>query len=136
VFDAAEGEAGVGFHGAVDEHAAGFEPGGDLLGRRGVAGPNTCPEAVMALIRELYRPELAFLPIGDHFTMGPHEAAKAVSLLQVNKVVPMHFGTFPALTGTPEALSEKLQGQAAVWTLEPGKTVEWSADESGLLDRR
>ncbi len=90
----------------------------------------------MALIRELYRPELAFLPIGDHFTMGPHEAAKAVSLLQVNKVVPMHFGTFPALTGTPEALSEKLQGQAAVWTLEPGKTVEWSADESGLLDRR
>jgi L-ascorbate metabolism protein UlaG (beta-lactamase superfamily) len=79
----------------------------------------------MALIHELYRPELAFLPIGDHFTMSPHEAAKAVSLLQVNKVVPMHFGTFPVLTGTPKALSEKLRGQAAVWTLEPGKTEEW-----------
>jgi hypothetical protein len=37
----------------------------------------------------------------------------------------MHFGTFPVLTGTPKALSEKLQGQAVVWTLEPGKTEEW-----------
>lgn len=80
----------------------------------------------MALIQELYTPELALLPIGDHFTMSPHEAAKAVELLQVKKVIPMHFGTFPALTGTPEALVEKLKGKdAQVWTLEPGRPVEY-----------
>jgi L-ascorbate metabolism protein UlaG (beta-lactamase superfamily) len=90
----------------------------------------------MALIHELYQPELAFLPIGDCFTMGPLEAAKAASLLQVKTIVPMHFGTFPALTGTPEALSEKLRGQAGVWTLEPGKTVEWPAGESRSPGRR
>jgi L-ascorbate metabolism protein UlaG (beta-lactamase superfamily) len=80
----------------------------------------------MALIQELYRPELAFLPIGDHFTMGPLEAAKAVRLLKVKRVIPMHFGTFPALTGTPEALAEKIQGEpTTVWALKPGITVEW-----------
>jgi L-ascorbate metabolism protein UlaG (beta-lactamase superfamily) len=80
----------------------------------------------MALIQELYQPELAFLPIGDHFTMGPHEAAKAVRLLKVKRVIPMHFGTFPALTGTPEALAEKIQGEpTTVWALKPGITVEW-----------
>jgi L-ascorbate metabolism protein UlaG (beta-lactamase superfamily) len=80
----------------------------------------------MALIQELYGPELAFLPIGDHFTMSPYEAAKAARLLKAKKVVPLHFGTFPALTGRPETLSENLKGEAIeVWTLEPGKTVEW-----------
>jgi L-ascorbate metabolism protein UlaG (beta-lactamase superfamily) len=80
----------------------------------------------MALIQELYAPELALLPIGDHFTMSPHEAAKAVELLKVKKVIPMHFGTFPALTGTPEALAAKLKGKPAeVWTLEPGKPVQY-----------
>lgn len=80
----------------------------------------------MALIQELYGPELALLPIGDHFTMSPHEAAKAVELLKVKKVIPMHFGTFPALTGRPEALAEKLKGkEAEVWTLEPGKPVQY-----------
>ncbi len=80
----------------------------------------------MALIEELYQPELAFLPIGDHFTMSPHEAAKAVQLLHVKKVIPMHFGTFPVLTGTPEALAEKIKGEpTAVWALKPGSTVDW-----------
>jgi L-ascorbate metabolism protein UlaG (beta-lactamase superfamily) len=80
----------------------------------------------MALIQELYQPELAFLPIGDHFTMSPHEAAKATRLLQVKKVIPMHFGTFPVLTGTPEALAEKIKGEpTAVWALKPGTTVDW-----------
>ena len=58
----------------------------------------------MALLRHLYRPELAFLPIGDLFTMGPVQAAHAIRLLQVRHVVPIHYATFPALTGTPEAL--------------------------------
>src|SRR4051812_45410339 len=53
----------------------------------------------MQLIQELYHPDLAFLPIGDLFTMSPHEAALACRLLDVKKVIPMHFGTFPPLTG-------------------------------------
>ena len=58
----------------------------------------------MKIIAELYQPELACLPIGDHYTMGPRAAAYAIRLLGVKAVVPMHFGTFPILHGTPEAL--------------------------------
>jgi L-ascorbate metabolism protein UlaG (beta-lactamase superfamily) len=58
----------------------------------------------MTLIRDLYRPDLAFLPIGGHFTMGPEEAALAVEFLGVPDVVPIHYGTFPVLTGTPDQL--------------------------------
>ena len=95
-------------------------------GRRIYVAGDTNVFSDMALIQELYSPELAFLPIGDYFTMGPHEAAKAVRLLKPKKVVPLHFGTFPALTGTPEALAAKLKGEPhEIWTLEPGKTVEW-----------
>jgi L-ascorbate metabolism protein UlaG (beta-lactamase superfamily) len=80
----------------------------------------------MALIQELYRPELVFLPVGDLLTMGPREAAKACQLLQPAKVIPMHFGTFPALTGTPNALRDQLKGsEIEVWPLEPGKPVHW-----------
>jgi L-ascorbate metabolism protein UlaG (beta-lactamase superfamily) len=97
-----------------------------LDGRRIYVAGDTNVFSDMALIQELYSPELAFLPIGDHFTMSPHEAAKAVRLLKAKKVVPMHFGTFPALTGTPEALAAKIKGEPSeVWTLEPGKTVAW-----------
>jgi L-ascorbate metabolism protein UlaG (beta-lactamase superfamily) len=95
-------------------------------GRRVYMAGDTNVFSDMALIQELYQPELALLPIGDHFTMSPHEAAKAVELLKVQRVIPMHFGTFPALTGTPEALSEKLKSTSTqVWTLEPGKPVEY-----------
>jgi L-ascorbate metabolism protein UlaG (beta-lactamase superfamily) len=81
----------------------------------------------MQLIEQLYHPELAFLPIGDLFTMGTREAAAACRLLKVKKVVPMHFGTFPGLTGTPQQLAELIQDLTGtqVWPLEPGKTVEW-----------
>ena len=80
----------------------------------------------MALIEQLYKPELAFLPIGDLFTMSPLEAAAACRMLKPAKVVPMHFGTFPPLTGTPDALSGQLAGASTeVWALEPGKTVTW-----------
>lgn len=78
----------------------------------------------MQLIRELYSPELAFLPIGDLFTMSPHEAALACRLLRPKKVIPMHFGTFPPLTGRPELLREKLKDQpeTEVVALEPGQS--------------
>jgi L-ascorbate metabolism protein UlaG (beta-lactamase superfamily) len=80
----------------------------------------------MELIEELYRPELAFLPIGDLFTMSPREAALACRLLRPRKVIPMHFGTFPTLTGRPEQLRERIAGQETeIWPLEPGKPVEW-----------
>jgi L-ascorbate metabolism protein UlaG (beta-lactamase superfamily) len=80
----------------------------------------------MALIEQLYHPELAFLPIGDLYTMGPHEAAMACRLLRARKVVPMHFGTFPPLTGRPDDLRERIKGlETEIWALEPGKTVTW-----------
>jgi L-ascorbate metabolism protein UlaG (beta-lactamase superfamily) len=81
----------------------------------------------MQLIERLYRPELAFLPIGDLYTMSPREAALACKLLDVRKVIPLHFGTFPPLTGRPEQLKELLRDHPGteVWALEPGKTVRW-----------
>ena len=64
----------------------------------------------MKLIGELYKPDIAFLPIGDRFTMGPDTAAMAAQWLGVKQVVPMHYGTFPLLTGTPEQLEQHLAG--------------------------
>jgi len=77
----------------------------------------------MQLIAELHRPELAFLPIGDHFTMDPQQAARACRFLGVQKVVPIHWGTFPLLTGTPEQLEDELNTlgvNCKVIKLEPG----------------
>jgi L-ascorbate metabolism protein UlaG (beta-lactamase superfamily) len=62
----------------------------------------------MKIIAEIYQPHLTILPIGDHFTMGPKEAAFAIRLLDAAKVIPMHYGTFPLLTGTPEKLKAEL----------------------------
>ncbi|WP_022853958.1 metal-dependent hydrolase [Thermodesulfatator atlanticus] len=81
----------------------------------------------MKLIGELYQPEIAMLPIGDHYVMGPREAAKACELLQPKIVIPMHFGTFPLLTGTPQAFQEYLKHfapQVEMKVLEPGETLE------------
>jgi len=79
----------------------------------------------MALIGELYAPQTAFLPIGDHFTMGPREAAKACELLKAPQVVPMHFGTFPVLTGTVAALRALVEPKGVrVLELTPGETVQ------------
>lgn len=79
----------------------------------------------MKLIGELYSPDLAMLPIGDYYTMGPREAALAIRLLGVHDVIPMHFGTFPVLTGTPDRLRELTQDIAAlkIHTLKPGETL-------------
>ena len=78
----------------------------------------------MALIGEIHKPDLALLPIGDHYTMGPAGAARAARLLGVHRVIPIHWGTFPALTGTPEAL--RAAGEAdglTVIALKPGETL-------------
>ena len=78
----------------------------------------------MKILRDLYHPEIAFLPIGDHYTMGPDTAAIAAEWLGVRQVVPMHWGTFPALTGTPAALKQHLTGKNIdVLELEPGETA-------------
>lgn len=79
----------------------------------------------MKLIGELYKPDIAFLPIGDRFTMGPDTAAMAARWLGVKQVVPMHWGTFPLLTGTPEQLKQHLVGtDIQVLELKPGETAE------------
>jgi L-ascorbate metabolism protein UlaG (beta-lactamase superfamily) len=78
----------------------------------------------MKLLAELYRPVIAFLPIGDRFTMGPDTAAIAARWLGVKQVVPMHWGTFPLLTGTPDQLEEHLEGSGIeVLRLQPGETA-------------
>ncbi|MFH1129860.1 MAG: metal-dependent hydrolase [Pseudomonadota bacterium] len=80
----------------------------------------------MSLIKELHQPEVAILPFGDHFTMGPKSAALACKLLGVKAAIPCHFGTFPLLTGTVDgfkaALAE-LKLSVEVLTTEPGKTI-------------
>jgi L-ascorbate metabolism protein UlaG (beta-lactamase superfamily) len=81
----------------------------------------------MAIIRDLYRPDLALLPIGGHYTMGPREAALAVELLGVKHVLPIHYGTFPILAGTPDELRGELSARGladvVVHDLEPGGTL-------------
>ena len=78
----------------------------------------------MTLIRDMYQPEIAFLPIGDHYTMDPIAAAKACQLLGVRQVVPMHYGTFPALVGTPDALKKLVEPMGVdVLVLKPGETA-------------
>ena len=76
----------------------------------------------MAIIRDLYAPKIAMLPIGDHYTMSPREAAYACNLLKPETVIPMHFGTFPVLTGRPNTLSKLVQG-VEVLEMKPGQTI-------------
>jgi L-ascorbate metabolism protein UlaG (beta-lactamase superfamily) len=95
-------------------------------GRRVYFSGDTNVFSDMALIQEIYQPQLAFLPIGDLFTMSPREAAVAARLLKVETIIPMHFGTFPALTGTPQQLADRLKGTSTkVLPLKPGETVSW-----------
>lgn len=78
----------------------------------------------MSLIGELYQPEIALLPIGDHYVMGPKEAAKACQLIKAKRVIPMHYGTFPILRGTVSALQEELKKysfQPEIIPLKPGE---------------
>ena len=76
----------------------------------------------MKIIHDLYAPEIAMIPIGDHYTMSPREAAYACNLLQAQTVIPMHFGTFPVLTGRPSEL-QKLAPNVKVLEMKPGDTI-------------
>jgi L-ascorbate metabolism protein UlaG (beta-lactamase superfamily) len=82
---------------------------------------DTCVFGDMQLIGRLYSPDVAVLPIGDHYTMGPKEASLAIELLGVKRVVPCHYGTFPALTGTPDQL--EVASGVTVERIEPGGSV-------------
>ncbi len=113
-----------------DQVLYGGEAAGYVLtlndGRAAYFAGDTALFGDMALIGDFFHPELAFLPIGDHFTMGPDAAAYAVQLLKVKQVVPMHYGTFPALTGTPDQLKAKVQGKGVeVLTLKQGEPITW-----------
>lgn len=86
---------------------------------------DTAVMADMALIGKLLEPDLALLCIGDFFTMGPRSAAEAIRMLGVKMVIPMHYGTFPLLTGTPEQLRQEAKDVDGleVVELEPGQTL-------------
>ncbi|MCD6324409.1 MAG: MBL fold metallo-hydrolase, partial [Desulfurococcales archaeon] len=80
----------------------------------------------MQLVGELYRPKVALLPIGGHYTMGPREAAKAVELIKPKYAIPMHYGTFPVIKGSPEefkALVSEAAPDVKVLILKPGDEV-------------
>ena len=89
------------------------------------AAGDTCLFGDMEWIGELWDAEIAILPIGDHFTMDPEQAAHATKLVGAHTVVPCHWGTFPALTGTPDAFERQLRAvgaSAEMCALEPGET--------------
>ncbi len=81
----------------------------------------------MALIKQFHKVDVMLACIGDHFTMGPERAAEAVKLVGAGMVIPMHFGTFPVLSGTPEALEKALKkahSKAKMKTMKIGETIK------------
>ncbi len=81
----------------------------------------------MALIKQFHKVNVMLTAIGGHFTMGPQRAAEAVKLVNPDMVIPMHFGTFPILDGTPQALEQALKAEhsrAKVKTLSAGETIK------------
>jgi L-ascorbate metabolism protein UlaG (beta-lactamase superfamily) len=117
-------------------HSSGIEDGGNIVYAGAACGyviefdngvkiyhaGDTNVFGDMAIIRDLYAPDIAMLPIGDHYTMSPREAAYACNLLKPKTVIPMHFGTFPVLTGTPADL-KKLAPSVEVLEMKPGVTI-------------
>jgi len=119
-------------------HSSGIEDGGQMIYGGEPAGfiiaidngptlyhaGDTTVFTDMQLIGDLYHPDLAMLPIGDHYTMGPRLAAVAAKYLGAKTILPIHFGTFPPLIGTPAQLEKELAGSGiAVIHTDPGKTL-------------
>lgn len=104
------------------------EPAGFVIQADGEPGiyhsGDTALFSDMKLIRDLYAPEIACLPIGDHFTMGPHAAALAAKFLDCKTIVPMHYGTFPQLTGRPDKLREHAGKEIEIVELRPGEVLQ------------
>jgi L-ascorbate metabolism protein UlaG (beta-lactamase superfamily) len=120
-------------------HSSGFVDNGEMVymgeaagyvvrledGRAIYFAGDTCLFGDMRLIGEMYSPDIAFLPIGDRSTMDPAAAARACDLLGVRQVVPMHWGTFPILTGRPAELRRLVEPRGVqVLELKPGQTAE------------
>ncbi len=101
-------------------HSAGFviEWGGQRIYHAGDTGLFSD----MQLIREFLRPEIALLPIGDRFTMGPRSAARAVEYLGVKQVIPMHYNTFEFIEQDPGTFRDHVGDKAEVVVLNPGET--------------
>jgi len=121
-------------HSADIDAAGAVVPGGEAAGfvlrfENGYTvyhAGDTCAFGDMKLIKQLHRPDLAILPIGGLYTMGPREAALAVQMLAPRTVIGMHYGTFPVLTGTPAELRKHLPGKLRprVRELEPGRRID------------
>ncbi len=111
----AQDEKGVHYVGVATGFVLAVE-GGPVLYHAG----DTCAFGDMKLIQELYQPQVAMLPIGGHYTMGPKEAALACRLLAPRIVLPIHWGTFPPLTGTPEQLAALVEPAVKVVRWKPG----------------
>lgn len=79
----------------------------------------------MKIIADFFNINLALVPIGDRYTMGPASAARAVELLHPEKVIPMHYNTFPAIEQDPREFVELVGSTAEVVILEPGQTCEF-----------
>jgi L-ascorbate metabolism protein UlaG (beta-lactamase superfamily) len=113
-----------------DNSVYGGEAAGFVLtlpdGRRAYFAGDTCIFSDMSLIAEIYRPEVALLPIGGFYTMDPLQASYAARLLKVKRVIPMHYGTFPVLTGNPKELTDHLKkDEIEVWDLSLGVAASW-----------
>ena len=80
----------------------------------------------MKILGEIYQPELSLLPIGSRFTMDPREATYAARLLKSKYIIPMHYGTFPLLTGTAEEFMKLMKEvpQTKVIVVKPGETIQ------------
>jgi len=114
------------FHsGSLPDGSYGGEPAGAVVrfdGKSVYFAGDTCVFGDMALIARIYKPDVAVLPIGDFFTMGPEEAAVALDLLGNPRCLPGHWGTFPLLTGTPDALRSLTS--ATVEDVQPGGSID------------
>jgi len=114
------------FHtGSAPDGSYGGEPAGFVVttedGKKLYFAGDTCLFGDMQLIGRVYEPDVAIIPIGDHYTMGPKEASVAIELLGVKRVVPCHWGTFGLLTGTPDQL--EAPAGVTVEKLEPGGSI-------------
>jgi L-ascorbate metabolism protein UlaG (beta-lactamase superfamily) len=114
------------FHtGSAPDGSYGGDPAGFVVttedGKVLYFAGDTCLFGDMQLIGRVYKPDVAIVPIGDHYTMGPKEASVAIELLGVKRVVPCHWGTFGLLTGTPDQLD--VPAGVTVEKLGPGGSI-------------
>jgi L-ascorbate metabolism protein UlaG (beta-lactamase superfamily) len=116
------------FHsGSTPDGGYGGEPCGIVItfenGTAVYFAGDTCVFGDMQLIGRIYRPDVAVLPIGGHFTMDPREAGVALELLGARQCIPCHYGTFPLLAGTPDELRQHAPDGVEILEMQPGQTV-------------